>query len=185
MLKPNFQPFPELFTERLLLRQLNLADAPEVFFLRSDKAVLQFIGKEPAQSVKEAEAFIKSVNQFLKENESIMWGIALRSKPGVIIGSICFWQLQKENYRTEIGYVLHPQYWKKGLMKEAIEAVLAYGFNTLKLHSVEARVHAANEPSLAVLRACGFEKEGHFKEDFYFRGRFYDTVVFSKLCPKG
>jgi ribosomal-protein-alanine N-acetyltransferase len=184
MLKPRFQPFPELMTDRLVLRQLNMADAPEVFFLRSDKTVLEFIGKEPAKSVKEAEAYIKMINNLAKENESILWGIALRNKPGTIIGSICFWNMQKENYRTEIGYVLHPAYWKKGIMKEAMLKALDYGFNTIKLHSVEARVAAGNEASLQLLESAGFEKEGYFKEDFYFKGRFSDTVVYSKLNKK-
>lgn len=184
MLKPRFQPFPELMTERLLLRQLNLADAPEIFFLRSDKRVLKYIGKEPAKSVKEAEAFIKAVNQNVTANEAVFWGIALRNKPGAVIGTICFWNLQKENYRTEIGYVLHPNHWEKGLMKEAIKKVTEYGFSRLKLHSIEARIESRNEASAAVLISTGFEKEAHFKEDFYFLGHFYDTIVYSKLAGK-
>ncbi len=180
MLKPRFQPFPELITDRLLLRQLNAADAPEVFYLRSDKAVLEFLGKEPAKSVQEADAFIKAVNQNLQNNDAIMWGICLRNKPGTIIGTICFWNMQKENYRSEIGYVLHPAYWKKGMMKEAMLKVLDFGFSKIKLHSVEARVHADNKGSVALLEAAGFEKEGHFKEDFFYNNRFYDTVVYSK-----
>jgi ribosomal-protein-alanine N-acetyltransferase len=183
MLKLRFQPFPELVTERLLLRQLNLADAPEIFFLRSDKKALQFVGREPAKSVKEAEAYIKVINQNVKENEAILWGIALRSKPGTIIGTICYWQMQKENYRTEIGYMLNPEYWQKGIMKEGLQKVLEYGFNSLKLHSIEARVHPDNKASVALLESAGFNKEGHFKEDFYFRGRFEDTLVYAKLSP--
>jgi [ribosomal protein S5]-alanine N-acetyltransferase len=184
MLKPRFQPFPELVTEQLLLRQIHVSDAPEIFSLRSDKRVLEFIGKEPAQSIQEAEAFIKMINDLLKGNESILWGIALRNKPGTLIGTICYWNMQKENYRTEIGYALHPDYWKKGLMKEAMLKVLDYGFHTIKFHSVEARVHAGNSASLRILEAVGFEKEGYFKEDFYFKGHFNDTVVYSKLNKK-
>ena len=48
-----------------------------------------------------------------------------------VIGSICYWRLLKQHYRAEIGYALHPQYWKKGLMKEAILKVLDYGYNTM------------------------------------------------------
>jgi [ribosomal protein S5]-alanine N-acetyltransferase len=183
MLTPHFQPFPELMTDRLLLRQINLSDAPEIFSLRSDKNVLQYIGKEPAASITEAEAFIKMITQKLKENESILWGIAMRNNPAVLIGTICYWNVQKENYRAEIGYALHPQYWRMGIMKEVITKVLNYGFEVMKLHSVEARTDARNKPSAAVLEATGFEREGYLKEELYFKGRFYDSIIYSLLNP--
>lgn len=184
MLTTHFQPFPELMTDRLLLRQINLSDAPEIFFLRSSEKVLEFIGREPAVSIKEAEAFINLITQSVKSNESVMWGITLRNNPSVVIGNICYWRLQKENYRAEIGYSLHPQYWRMGIMKEAINKVLNYGFEIMKLHSVEARINASNVSSAAILEATGFAKEGYLKEEFHFRGRFSDTVIYSLLNPK-
>jgi [ribosomal protein S5]-alanine N-acetyltransferase len=181
MVITKFQPFPELITERLLLRQVNVSDAPELFFLRSDKNVLEFIAKEPAKSVEEVKTFIKTINQSIKEGESVLWGIALRNNPAVLIGSIGFWRMQKENYRSEIGYVLHPQQWRKGIMKEAMAKVLEYGFNKMKLHSVEARIDPENQASEAILKAAGFIKEGYFRHDYFFNGEFLDTAVYSKL----
>ncbi len=181
MVITKFQPFPELITERLLLRQVNVSDAPEVFFLRSDKNVLEFIAKEPAKSVEEVKTFIKTINQSIKEGESVLWGIALRINPAVLIGSIGFWRMQKENFRSEIGYVLHPQQWRKGIMKEAMAKVLEYGFNKMKLHSVEARIDPENQASEAILKSAGFIKEGHFRHDYFFNGKFLDTSVYSKI----
>ena len=181
MLQPNFTPFPELETERLLLRKLAMQDAAEIFFLRSDPAVLQHLGREPAASIKEAVDFIKSIEEFLMENKSILWGIALKENPGTIIGSICFWNITREHYRSEIGYALHPNCWRKGIMKEAILEVLDYGFTTLGLHSVEARLTPANSASIAVLESTGFVKEAYFREDFFYKGKFEDTVVYSRL----
>lgn len=181
MLNPRFFPFPVLCTGRLLLRELKNEDRREIFFLRSDKRVLAFLGKEPARRMQEAAEFIRMIKQSVEEKQSILWGIALRESPEVIIGTICFWNLQKENHRAEIGYVLHPGYWRKGIMKEALIAVLQYGFAELKLHSVEARLLAANTPSARLLEAVGFVKEGHLKEELYFRGNFYDTIIYSRL----
>ena len=62
MLQLNFAPFPQIATERLLLRRLTLSDAPDIFFLRSDKNVLQFLGKEPAKTISEAEEFINKID---------------------------------------------------------------------------------------------------------------------------
>ena len=181
MLHLNFTPFPELVTPRLLLRQLNHADIPAIFFLRSDETVLQFIGREPAVSHKEAEDFIERVNKNATTNEGILWGITMKEHTAKVIGTICYWNLQPENYRAEIGYVLHPQYWRKGIMTEAIGAVLNYGFDVMKLHSIEGRIGAGNWASAAILEKTGFVKEAHLKEEFFFRGKFLDTIIYSRL----
>jgi ribosomal-protein-alanine N-acetyltransferase len=181
MLDLDFFPFPELKTERILLRKIKMEDAPEIFFLRSDEKVLRFIGKEPATSLKEAEDFINLVNAALTSNESIIWAITLRDNPHQVIGTICFWQIQPENYRAEIGYVLHPDFWRRGIMKETIQKVLEYGFKSMKLHRVEARISAGNIASAATLEATGFVKEAHLKEDYFFRGNFEDTIIYGQI----
>jgi ribosomal-protein-alanine N-acetyltransferase len=58
-------------------------------------------------------------------------GIAFLNEPSTVIGTICFWNLKPEHYRGEIGYMLHPDHWRKGIMKEAINAVVNYGFTVL------------------------------------------------------
>lgn len=176
-----FTPFPGLQTERLLLRKLNTEDAAAMFFLRSDPRVLQYIGKEPMATQEEAAAFIETINGNIDTGTSVLWGITLKEDPATIIGTICLWNLQPAHFLGEIGFLLHPGYWKKGLMKEAIRMVMEYGFQQLQLHRVEARVNPANISSAAVLEATGFEKEGQLREDFYFRGRFQDTLVYARI----
>lgn len=183
MLSPNFSPFPQLTTERLILRRLTQEDAPEIFYFRSDPVILQYLGREPARNIEEVKPFIDTINANIDTNESILWGITLKESPAKLIGTICFWQLQKENYRSEIGYLLDPLHWKKGIMKEAINTVLEYGFSVMGLHSVEARLTPLNTASAAVLEATGFVREGYFKEDFFYKGKFEDTAVYSKLKP--
>ncbi|MBK8951867.1 MAG: GNAT family N-acetyltransferase [Chitinophagaceae bacterium] len=113
MLNPRFNPFPALTTERLLLREIKAEDKREIFFLRSDKRVLAFLGKEPARRMQEAAEFIRMIKQAAEKNQTVLWGITLKENPEVIIGTICLWNLQKENHRAEVGYVLHPDFWKK------------------------------------------------------------------------
>ena len=110
-----------------------------------------------------------------------MWAIALKTNPSKLIGTICYWNIQKQNFRAEIGYVLHPQFWRMGIMKETINKVIEYGFNTMKLHSIEALIRADNAASAAVLESTGFVKEGYLKEEFYYRGKFMDTIIYSRL----
>lgn len=177
----NFTPFPELKTGRLLLRKLTANDANEIFFLRSNEDVLRFLGKEPTKSIAEAEEFIGKINKSIDENVSILWGITILNDAPKLIGTICLWNFTPENYRGEIGYVLHPAYWRKGIMKEAINCVVDYGFDILKLHSIGAMLSPANIASSAVLESTGFIKEGHLKDFFYFRGEFEDALIYSRL----
>lgn len=181
MIELNFTPFPELRTERLLLRKLDKTDANEMFFLRSNEDVLRYLGKEPAASVQEAEEFIEKINKAVDANESILWGIVFPGNPSVIIGTICLWNFQKEHYRGEIGYILHPDHWRQGIIKEAINSVVDYGFNVLGLHRIEAFLSPGNIASSTVLEKTGFVKEAHLKENFYFKGEFSDTLIYSKL----
>ena len=182
MLQLNFNPFPEIETDRLLLRRVNVSDQHEIFFLRSDAVVLKYLDKEPSPSIAETVQYIEKIGDLIVHNESILWGITLKGNPK-IIGTICFWRMMKEHFRAEIGYVLHPAFQAKGIMHEAITAVLHYGFNTMKLHSVEARVNIENSASIRLLENSGFVREGYFKEDFFFRGQFLDTGVYSILAP--
>ena len=181
MLQPVFNPFPELETERLLLRKIDLNDTSDLFLLRSDEKVLEFIGREPAKDLNEIQSFIRMIDENLHSNASILWGIAFKNEPKKLIGTICFWNIQNGNYRSEIGYMLRPEYWRKGIMKEVIQKVVDYGFNDMKLHSIEARIHSGNTASAVLLESTGFLKEGYLKEEFFFAGKFTDTIIYSRL----
>ncbi len=182
MLELNFLPFPEIRTDRLLLRKMQHEDAAELLFLRSDETVMQFIGREKTKTVEEAAAFIQKINASVDAHESIMWAIALQEEPQKMIGTICYWNVQKDHFRAEVGYILHPQYWNRGLMKEALLAVIDFGFTQMKLHSIEGRINPDNIVSGFLLEKAGFNKEAHFKEDFYFNSKFSDTAVYSLLA---
>lgn len=181
MIDPNFHPFPVLETERLLLRSLSEEDAPDILFLRSDARILTYLLKEPATTLKEARDFINQVNAGIDANDAILWGIALKENPGRIIGTICIWQIKKEDHCAEIGYVLDPGHWKKGLMKEAITEVLHFGFNRIGLNRMEGNIAPENLASAASLESVGFKKEAHLRENILFKGKFLDSVVYGLL----
>jgi len=181
MLQPNFTPFPVLETERLVLRRIQATDAAALLFLRSDERVMAYIDKERAKTIKDAEQFILTINTFLAGNDGITWAMALKETPSQLIGTIGLWRIIKQHYRAEIGYMLHPDHWKKGLMKEAVIRVNDFGFNDLKLHSIEAHINPGNIGSATLLESTGYIREAYFKEDFFFNGTFRDTAIYSKL----
>ena len=183
MLQTNFNPFPEITTERLLLRRLVRGDIDAIFKLRSDEKVMRFIGKIPMTSQSEALEFIDRVNESIETNFGITWAMALKENPADLIGTIGHWRLIKEHFRAEVGYMLSPRHWRKGIMKEALIKVVDFGFDKMQLHSIEAHINPANTASAAILESTGFLKEGYFKEHFFFNGEFSDTAIYSKIKP--
>ncbi len=180
MLTLNFSPFPELVTSRLQLRQITPEDSPAFFAMRSDPEVMKYIDRPLAKTVDDALALITLITDLQQKNEGITWGIFLIDG-SPLMGTIGFWRIQKENYRAEIGYLLHPSLQGKGFMQEAISTVLQYGFKSMKLHSVEANVKPGNKSSEKLLLRNGFVQEGYFKENYYFNGVFWDSAVYSLL----
>lgn len=183
MLEVNFSPFPILVTERLVLREMTMDDADVTFFLRSDAEVIKYVDRAPAQSVDEAKAFIQMVADNRTKNTGISWAITLKGDDKMI-GNVALWRLDLPNYRAEIGYVLHPEQQGKGIMLEAAEAIIHYGFYEMQLHSIEANINPGNIASQRLLERIGFEKEAYFKENYYYDGRFLDSAIYSLLTPK-
>ena len=182
MLEVNFSPCPVLTTERLILRQTVMSDAPEVFFLRSDPEMTKYSGRAPITSMDEATAFIQKITDALDQNEGIAWAICLKDDPKMI-GSLGIWRLIKEHYRAELGYTLNTAYQGKGLMHEAMTAIIDYGFRVMKLHSLEANITPLNKASQRVLERCNFVREAYYRENYYEHGKFTDSAIYSLLTP--
>ena len=183
MISLNFNPFPILETERLRLRKITEDDKHEMFALRSDKQIMQYIARPLMKTVEETVEFIKSINENIEKQEYINWGVALKSD-NKLIGTVGFYRVQKENYRAEVGYMLHTNFHKQGIMQELMPVVLEYGFKQMQLHSIEAVIDPRNKASENVLLKQGFVKEAHFKENFLFDGEFLDSVHYSLLAKE-
>lgn len=181
MLSIHFTPFPTLETERLVLRQLVLADQNDLFRLRSDTRLMRYIARPLAKTVADAVLLIDDFAQASRNNERITWGIALKTAPH-IIGTIGFVKILKEHERAEVGYLLHADHHGTGLMQEALRAVIDYGFRVMNLHSIEAVIDPENSASARILERTGFRQEGHFRENICFNGQFRDSVYYSLLA---
>ena len=180
MLNLQFDPFPTLSTERLILRQINLDDAEMLFSMRSSEKMMAFIQRPLAKTIEDATKLIESMQEGLEKKESIVWVMSLKNDPKMI-GTIGFWRMTPEHFRAEVGYLLHENYWQQGIAYEALVKVLEYGFNVMNCHSIEANIDPKNTASQRLLEKAGFVKEAHFKEDYFWEGQFLDSAVYSKL----
>lgn len=180
MLILNFDPFPALMTERLELRCLENKDMHEILMLRSDPRVLHYLCRPPETTLQQAQDFILKVKAFACSGEAITWAISLRGNP-CLIGTICFWNILKQNHRAEIGFAMNPAYQGKGLMWEAVNQVVQYGFEVMRLHSIEAQVTPENIASVKLLERNHFIREAWFKENIFYEGNYIDTAVYSLM----
>lgn len=176
------EKFPTLETERLLLRETIDSDAAHLFELRSSEQTMRYIDLEPWKEKKEAQERIVDMVKWFKEKEAIQWAISLKGSSEQI-GLVCLLRMKKENFRTEIGYMINPTYQRKGIALEAVTKIIDYAFNTMHFHSIEANINPLNTPSIILCEKVGFVKEAHFKENHFFRDTFYDTAIYSKLNP--
>lgn len=180
MLEINFHPFKNLETKRLLLRQIATDDVNEVLELRGNPETMKYIPRPLAKTAEDALVHIKMIDDKIINNEGINWAITLKGTTK-LIGIIGHYRIQPENHRCEIGYMILPQYNGQGIVTEAIKVVLAYGFDDLQMHSIEAVIDPDNIASERVLQKNGFTKEAHFLENELYEGKFCDTVIYSLL----
>jgi len=157
---------------------MQLTDAPAMYALRSNTEVMKHIGRHLATSIEDAIKLIQTNLDLFANNEGIAWAITLKDDD-TLVGTIGFWRMLKEHYRTEIGYLLHPGLHGKGIMQEAIQLAVDYIFANTELHSIEANVDPANIASRRVLEKCGFVQEAYFRENFFWNGQFLDSVIYS------
>ncbi|MEO8066872.1 MAG: GNAT family protein [Flavobacteriales bacterium] len=183
MLTVRFSPFPILTTERLLLRKLVRSDAPAMFAMRSDPRVMQHIGRPRATALEDARKLIRVVQKDLAGDHSISWAITLKGDD-TLIGTIGYYRLKLEHHRGEIGYMLSADHWRKGIMGEALDAAVACGFDRFGFHSIEADTDPLNVASNALLARHGFVREGLFKENFFWDGKYLDSAVWSRLAGR-
>jgi len=152
---------PVLKLKNGCLRPLVLSDTEAIYYLRSNPEVFKYTPFSPYKKVKTAEHFVKSVIRDVNRGEGCFWGI---EREGSIIGTICLWNFDAYNEKGEIGYELHPDFQKKGIMTEAIGKVLYFAETDLKLLKVDAITHQDNQASLALLKKFQFNYLGIARE---------------------
>ena len=148
--------FPEIKTERLLLRRLKKSDWEIISYLRSDRVVNKFVKRPKAETKEKALKFISKINNGIDERNLYYWVIT-EINSDQMIGSICLWNLSINQNTAEVGYDLNPKYQGKGIMNESLQSILEFGFNNLNLDLIEAYTHKKNKSSKKLLERNRFK----------------------------
>ncbi|WP_040205072.1 GNAT family N-acetyltransferase [Neobacillus jeddahensis] len=172
--------FPILETKRLKLIELTHQHVDTLFEILSLEEVTRFYGTQPFTLQAEASRLIDMFHKNYLEKRGIRWGIKLKENQR-IIGTIGLNALHLKNKRAEIGYELHPSFWRMGYVSEAIKEVLQFSFKQVDLFRIGAVVYPENDASLNLLIKLGFTKEGLLRSYMFQNEQFHDTWMLSLL----
>ncbi|MBY0122791.1 GNAT family N-acetyltransferase [Bacillus sp. S/N-304-OC-R1] len=146
----------------------------------SDPEVMKYFGMEPFQNKKEALEEIQWYKDIYTNKTGIRWGITLKGQDKVI-RSCGFLNISPRHSRAEIGAELSKDYWRRGIMSEALTAIIGYGFQDLGLMRIQALIEPPNTPSIQLFESKGFIREGLLRKYEYTCGKFDDLYMYSLL----
>lgn len=175
--------FPVLVTKRLKLVEITHKHVDSLFEILSLEDVTRYYGTNRFTFHGEASRLIDMFNKNFIEKRGIRWGIILKENQR-FIGTVGLNGLQLNNKRTEIGYEIHPHYWRNGYTSEALQEVLRFCFEKLDLHRIGAVVYPENQASLNLLKKLEFTNEGLLRGYIHQNNQFHDTYVLSLLRPE-
>ncbi|HRI67215.1 MAG TPA: GNAT family protein [Polyangium sp.] len=175
--KPQHPPTIELAGARL--RLLQMADAPALYAYLSEPVVTA-LTSYPEISVPLVEGMIERYQKRWSAGELSKWGIALE-KDDQIVGICGFNEWSSVHRWAEIAFDLAHTHWGRGLMRQALRAVLDWTYERDQIDRVHAFVRVDNERSRGLLERSGFVREGCLRSYRVCRGKAYDYYVYSLL----
>lgn len=172
--------FQTIETERLLIQKLDSETMNQIFELNNDDEIRKILGittdDEFARQKKIHQQGYESYNRKMLNFQIV------EKESSVIIGNCGFHTWNPQHHRAEIGYALNIDEFKnKGFMKEALEKIIEFGFEEMKLNRIEALIDENNIPSKKLLEHFGFNWEGVMRGHYLVNGIFEDSVLYSLL----
>lgn len=156
----------KLETERLILKPIDESNVEDILKIRSNKTTNQFVKRIPPKNNYDALDFILTIKKRVQNNETFYFGITYKNQQN-LLGTICLYRFSEDRTEAEVGYELLPDYHRKGIMSEALSAVLNFGFNELNLQEILAFTNKFNKNSKGLLLKHDFVlQEGRIDEGF-------------------
>ncbi|EMR04250.1 GNAT family N-acetyltransferase [Cesiribacter andamanensis] len=172
--------FPLLSTPRLQLRQFRPEDVQLVFQGLSHPEVIRYYGVS-YKTLEDTQAQMQWFRELEEGGTGVWWAIC-SAKDGAFWGAIGYNNLSREHRKAELGFWLLPDYWRRGVVSEALPPVLTHGFNQMGLHRIEALVESENRASKQCLLKAGFRHEGCLRDCEIKGGRFISLDVLARLA---
>lgn len=171
--------FPELTTERLLLKQVQPEDQGFVFEGLSHPDVIRHYGVSYS-SFDAAKAQMDWYNEIFANGTGLSWKL-VDTQTSQSIGDISVYLYKPEHNKAEVGFWLLPHFWNKGFALEALQKIIDYWENEKGLHRMEAFVEEENTASTKLLEKAGFICEGKMRDCEIKNGRYINLLIYGLL----
>ena len=163
--------FPVLETDRLILRKLKVSDYEDMYEYSKRDEVTKYLLWRSHPDLYYTKDYLSYVQSRYRAMEFFDWALILKDS-GKMIGTCGYANLDFENNLAEIGYVINPDFQRRGYATEAVQRVIDYGFTELNLHRIEARYIVGNEVSRRVMEKCGMRFEGIHRSSLFVKGEY-------------
>lgn len=175
-----------LETDRLQLKRLDYRDSVFVldYFTRNKEFLKVWEATKPCEfyTIPYIERMLNSEAMLYCDGRLVKFYIFKKDDDSKVIGTVALNEIVRGCFQScFLGYRLDENEINKGYMTEAINAVVDYGFNHLKLHRIEANIMPRNGASLRAVSKSGFYHEGISKSYLLINGRWEDHVHMVKL----
>ena len=175
-----FRNMPVIETQRLVLRKLCMKDARDMFEVSRDPEVARYVLWRPYTELNESKHYIRHCMRQYKLDQPAPFGMYIKEDCKVI-GTIGFTWVNRDHNSAEVGYSMSRMYWNRGLMTEALSAVIEYGMTDMRLNRIEAQHDIRNPPSGKVMEKCGMKREGTLYGRLYSKGEYIDVNLYAIL----
>lgn len=161
----------QIHTERMILRKLTRKDAEDMYEYAKNPVVTRYLTWDAHPSLDYTRNYLKYLEKQYREKQFHDFALVLREN-GKMIGTVGFTRFDHAARSAEVGYVLNPDYWGRGLAVEALWAIIRFGFDELGLNRIEAKYMVENTRSRRVMEKCGMSFEGVARESLRVRNQY-------------
>ena len=175
-----FAHIPQLETDRLILRRMLPTDAEDMYDYAHRSDVTRHLTWDPHPNLNYTKEYLAYISAHYAAGDFHDWAVVVREY-GRMIGTCGFTRFHCESDCAEIGYVIHPAFWGRGIATEAVGEVIRFGFQRLELNRIEAKFMEGNEASRRVMEKNGMKFEGILRQSMYIKGEYRNVGVCSIL----
>lgn len=174
-----FGNFPQLETERLILRNIRREDYLAIFDVYRDYEAVKYQNIFPMYNVEQAWEYVDFLVNSYARRRFIRWAI-VKKEEDILIGFVTLHDFNRENSKAQIGYMLNRICWRQNIMTEAALKVIEFAFNEVGLNKVEAHIHPQNAASIALTEKLQFKRESYDRMCTLSRitGEYEDRLVY-------
>ncbi len=167
-------------SERLVVRPVEETDLQGLMLVNGNDEATRFLPYESWRSLTDARAWFERMRAMGARGESIQY-VLIDKASNLAIGTCLLFRYEESSARAELGYVLGRAYWSRGIMSEALVAVLHCAFGAYGLRRLEAEVDPLNRASSRLLEGLGFTREGQLRKRWVDKGAAHDTIMYGLL----